>query len=257
MVSPRRLIAAALVAFALVAAACGDDPATVEVDAAPATTTPSTSIPVDPPADPPADPDAETVLAKTTGAAPDIPALPVPGPLPLDAYEATPEVVLGRLRIPAIGIDQPLQEGMTLTAINRGPSHWPGTASPGELGNMVVAGHRTTYSRPFYDLDQLEPGDQMLIETPEVTHTYEVVSTEIVTPDALWISEQRYDYTATTFACHPKGSARYRIVVHWQLVDESGAAVPGPEIPAGVLPDPGDPVTDPGAAVMPGDEVDA
>ncbi|HSL58452.1 MAG TPA: class E sortase [Acidimicrobiales bacterium] len=253
MASPRRLVAAVLAVLALVAVACGDDPATVEADAPPATTAPSTSIPVEPAADP--EVEVDTVLAKSTGAAPDIPALPVPGPLPLDAYEATPEVVLGRLRIPAIGVDEPLQEGMTLTAINRGPSHWPGTAAPGELGNMVVAGHRTTYSKPFYDLDLLEPGDQMLIETPEATHTYELVSTEIVTPDALWISEQTYEYTATTFACHPKGSARYRIVAHWQLVDDTGAPVEGPEIPAGVLPDPGPSASDPGAAVMPGDEV--
>src|SRR5690606_1670041 len=84
--------------------------------------------------------------------------LPVPEPVPADARAATPEVRHGMLEIPAIGLSQPLFEGVTLTAIDRGPSHWPGTAMPGELGNVVVAGHRTTRTRPFWDLDLLQPG---------------------------------------------------------------------------------------------------
>ena len=193
--------------------------------------------------------------AKAIGVSVPLPALPVPGPLPLDAYEPTPEVVVGQLRIPALGVDQPLQEGMTLTAINRGPSHWPGTARPGELGNMVIAGHRTTYSRPFGDLDLVQPGDEMIIEMPDRTVTYVAVGTEIVTPESLWIADQSWTYTATTFACHPKGSARERIVVRWQLVDHTGAPVAGPDVPPGVVP-PAVSRPGAGAAVMPGDEVD-
>jgi sortase A len=251
---PRRLLAvAAVAALALVAAACGDDPAP-EADAA-ATATAPAPPPPPAPTTPPTSAEPRLVPAKAPGAAPQLPRLPVPEPLPLDAYAETPEVVLGRLRIPAIGVDQPLQEGMTLVAINRGPSHWPGTAGPGELGNMVIAGHRTTYTRPFWDLDLLQPGDEMIIETPEATHTYAVTGTEIVTPDALWIADQGFEHTATTFACHPKGSARYRIVVQWQLVDDTGAPVPGPELPDGVEA----PTTrpGPGGGEMPGDEVEA
>lgn len=156
-----------------------------------------------------------------------LPPLPVPEPLPLDAHAPTPEVVLGRLVIPAIGVDEPLHQGMTLTAINRGPSHWPGTAAPGQVGNMVLAGHRTTYSQPFHDLDLVQPGDEMVVETPDgARHVYVATSTEVVAPDALWIAEQTHAFTATTFACHPKGSARQRIVVRWQLVDADGQAVP-------------------------------
>ena len=153
------------------------------------------------------------------------PALPEPEPLPLDPYAATPEVVLGRLVIPALDLDEPLHQGMTLTAIDRGPSQWPGTALPGELGNMVIAGHRTTYSRPFLDLDLVEPGDEMRVETGEGTFRYLAVSTEVVGDDALWIADQSREYTATTFACHPKGSARQRIVVHWRMVDDAGEPV--------------------------------
>jgi sortase A len=156
-----------------------------------------------------------------------LPPLPVPEPLPLDEWAPTPEVVLGRVQIPAIGLDEDLHQGMTLTAINRGPSQWPGTALPGQVGNMVIAGHRTTYGRPFHDLDLVQPGDEMVVSTPDgVRHVYVASGTEVVGPDALWIAEQSYGSTATTFACHPKGSARERIVVRWQLVDATGAPVP-------------------------------
>lgn len=156
----------------------------------------------------------------------ELPELPVPDPLPVNAFQAAPEIVIGHITIPRLGVDVALHEGMTLTAINRGPSHWAGTALPGQVGNMVIAGHRTTYSRPFYDLDLIVPGDEMIIRHGDETFTYVAERTEIVGPDALWIADQSYEFRATTFACHPKGSARQRIVVFWQLVDDEGNPVP-------------------------------
>lgn len=145
-------------------------------------------------------------------------ALPVPEDAPLDAYAPTPEVVHGLLELPTLGVSQPLGEGVTLTAINRGPSHWPGTALPGQLGNVVVAGHRTTYTRPFHDLDLLAPGDPLVFRMNDGTAwTYEATATEIVGPDAMHVVDQGPEHTATLFACHPKGSAAQRIVVHFRL----------------------------------------
>ncbi|MFP5320945.1 MAG: class E sortase [Acidimicrobiia bacterium] len=145
--------------------------------------------------------------------------LPVPEEPPLDPYEPTPEVRHGTLEIPAIGLSQPLFEGVSLTAINRGPSHWPGTAMPGELGNVVVAGHRTTYTRPFWDLQALNPGDQLIFAMADGSrHTYALDRLEIVSPDAVHIVDQTHAYTATLFACHPRGSARQRIVAHFTMV---------------------------------------
>ncbi|MFP4512422.1 MAG: sortase [Acidimicrobiales bacterium] len=176
---------------------------------APATTTTSTTTTTEPPPAP-------------------LPELPVPDPLPANVFQAEPEdVVIGHITVDRLGIDEPLHQGMSLTMINRGPSHWPGTAMPGQVGNMVLAGHRTTYSRPFHDLDLIEPGDEMIIEAEGETHTYQAVNTEIVAPDDMWIADQSHEFTATTFACHPKGSARQRIVVFWQLVDDDGEPVPG------------------------------
>jgi sortase A len=145
-------------------------------------------------------------------------ALPVPEDAPVDAYAPTPEVVHGLLELPTLGVSQPLGEGVTLTAINRGPSHWPGSAMPGQLGNVVVAGHRTTYTRPFHDLDLLAPGDPLVFRMNDGTAwTYEATGTEIVGPDAMHVVDQGPEHTATLIACHPKGSAAQRIVVHFRL----------------------------------------
>ena len=169
-----------------------------------------------------------TTLAQTS-TAPAI-QLPVPALLPEDAYADTPEVVVGRITIPALGIDEALQQGMTLTAINRGPSHWPGTAGPGQLGNMVVAGHRTTFSRPFRYLDKLQPGDQVIYTTEAGSFAYAVTSTEIVSPEAVEIADQTVGYTSTLFACHPPGSAAQRIVTRLQLLDGAGQPVVAPTL---------------------------
>ena len=144
--------------------------------------------------------------------------LPAPHAVPADAREATPEVRHGLLEIPSIGLSQPFFEGVTLTAIDRGPSHWPGTAMPGELGNVVVAGHRTTRTRPFWDLDLVQPGDELIFTMADGTrHVYALDRIEIVDDEAMHIVDQSYGYRATLFACHPKGSARQRIVGHFTL----------------------------------------
>jgi LPXTG-site transpeptidase (sortase) family protein len=150
------------------------------------------------------------------------PDLPVPEPLPEDPYAPEPDVRVSNISIPAIGIDEPLHVGMTLTAINRGPSMWPGTALPGEVGNTVIAGHRTTYGAPFGNLDQLAEGDEVVFNDENGEHTYAVEALEIVDPTAVDIASQSNEYTATLFACHPPGSARQRIVVHLQLLRGNG-----------------------------------
>lgn len=152
------------------------------------------------------------------------PELPTPEPPPIDPLAPTPEIRHGTLEIPAIGLSQSLFEGVTLTAINRGPSHWPGSAMPGELGNVVVAGHRTTYTRPFWDLHLLEPGDELVFTTDAGRFVYALTSIEIVEPEGLHILTQTNAHTATLFACHPRGSARQRIVGHFTQVEAEPTA---------------------------------
>jgi sortase A len=103
--------------------------------------------------------------------------------------------------------------------IDRGPAHWAGTSFPGGPGNVVLAGHRSTHTRPFTDLDRLAPGDLVYLTNPRGFEVmYKVTETFIVAPTALWISYDNGEPLLTMFACHPKGSAAQRIVVRAQLV---------------------------------------
>ncbi|CAN5842328.1 hypothetical protein BH20ACT4_BH20ACT4_14350 [soil metagenome] len=111
-----------------------------------------------------------------------------------------------------------MHEGVELSTLDYGPGHWPGTAMPGEAGNVVVAGHRVSHNADFRNLDQLSSGDEVIFNTGSGRHVYSVVSTEIVQPDAMWIVDQTSDAIATLFACHPPGSVSERIVVRLQLV---------------------------------------
>jgi LPXTG-site transpeptidase (sortase) family protein len=154
-----------------------------------------------------------------------LPPLPIPEPVPENAHADTPQVVLGTIELPRIGVTGDIQEGITLTAINRGPGHWPGTAMPGELGNVVIAGHRTTYTKPFNRLDALQPGDPIVMTTPAGRFTYQVRGIVIVPGEAIDIAEQSYAHTATLFACHPPGSARQRIVAKLRLLAADGTPV--------------------------------
>jgi sortase A len=124
---------------------------------------------------------------------------------------------LGTIEIPAIGLQRTLQEGIRLSTLDRGPGHWPGTAMPGEVGNVVVAGHRVSHNQDFRNLDDLGAGDEVIFTTGAGRFVYRVDSVEIVGPDALWIVDQGSERTATLFACHPPGSVRQRIVVHLSL----------------------------------------
>ena len=221
----------------VVAAACGEPSTstareistvatavvTVPSTAAPTTVTPSTTTTaaatttVAPTTAPTTSVEVTTTLPATTVAV-----IPSPVPPP-NANAVEPMAELGSIEIPKIGLTHSMFEGVTLSTLNHGPGHWPGTAEPGQVGNMVIAGHRVSHDHPFEDIDQLAPGDEVIVNNTVGRFVYQVTSTEIVTPDSLWIIDQTADRTATLFACHPKGSTRQRIVVHLAFVDSPAA----------------------------------
>lgn len=145
------------------------------------------------------------------------PARRAPAAVPKDPYANEPLIELGTMEIPKIGLNHRIFQGITLRSIDRGPSHWPGTALPGQVGNSVFAGHRTTKSKPFRNIDQLAPGDEVIFNVEGRRSVYVVTGSEVVTPKALHIVDQTPTPTATLFACHPPGSARYRYVVRLAL----------------------------------------
>ena len=161
-----------------------------------------------------------TTLNPTTTTMAGPPGLPQPTrpvDVPADPYAPEPLVEIGTIEIPKLGLVHRIFHGVTLRTIDHGPSHWPGTAFPGQTGNAVFAGHRVTHSRPFRNIDQLVPGDQVVFTVNGVRSMYTMTGSEIVTPDALRIVDPTPTPTATLFACHPPGSARYRYVVKLAL----------------------------------------
>lgn len=135
---------------------------------------------------------------------------------------------VARLVIPAIGLDRIVVEGVGTAQLRGGPGHYPGTARPGEQGNVGIAGHRTTYGAPFGDLDRLHPSDRITLDTVDArSFTYEVLGTEIVAPNEVRVLDDQGDDRLTLTSCHPKRSARRRIVVSARLVvpDEAPASI--------------------------------
>lgn len=137
--------------------------------------------------------------------------------VPADPYAPEEIVEIGTIEIPKLGVRQRLMHGVTLRNIDLGPSHWPGSALPGETGNMVVAGHRVTHSRPFRNIDQLTVGDQIVVRAKGMKATYRVAFSFVVTPDRTDIANDTGTPSLTLFACHPPGSARQRYVVRADL----------------------------------------
>jgi sortase A len=185
-----------------------------DASAAPTTTSTSTTTSTLPPtttttttAPPP-----PTTVAVSPPVAADAPVAP-----PRNAYAAEPIRVIGTIEIPKLGLRSTMGEGISLRNIDRNPSHWPGTAMPGQRGNVVVAGHRVTHTRPFRHIDDLRPGDEVFFTVGAARYRYVVTGSQVVTPSQTEIVNQTPDATATLFACHPPGSARYRYVVHLKL----------------------------------------
>ena len=132
---------------------------------------------------------------------------------------------LTRIRIPKIGLDVVVVEGTSASALRAGAGHYPQTPLPCEDGNVGIAGHRTTYGKPFANIDRLEPGDTIILETPVGSCTYEVAAPLasakekgpgywVTSPDDFSVvANDPSQHLLTLTACHPKGSASHRIIV--------------------------------------------
>ncbi len=202
MAPASRRVAVLTAVLLLSAAACsaGEKPRPLagRAAAAPAPPAPTTTQPLVPP----------TTLT----------ALPKPVDMPEDSYAPEPVVEIGSIEIPALGLAHPVFQGVTLHNIDRGPSHWPGTALPGERGNTVFAAHRVTNSQPFRHIDRLANGDEVVFTVNGSRSTYRVTGNQIVEPADTWIAIQSDEFTGTLYTCHPPGSFAYRYVVNLELV---------------------------------------
>ena len=119
--------------------------------------------------------------------------------------------------IPAIGLKTPLVHGIRDKDLAKGLGLWPGTGRIGQPGNAVIAGHRTSHTRPLYSIDKLKKGDAIIFRTPQGIAEYRVTKTRIVKPNDMWITRPTKGSTITLFACHPPHSIAYRWVVFAKL----------------------------------------
>lgn len=160
------------------------------------------------------------------------PAAPPPG------YAPAPGDPVFRLEIPKIKLNWLVVEGVGTEDLKKGPGHYPGCregfpeplclpweeAWPGQDERVIVSGHRTTYGRlgelggPFFNIDKLAEGDEIITRTKWGTFTYEVTEKRIVQPNSLAITIPSGEAEIVLTTCNPKYSAAQRLIVFGKLV---------------------------------------
>jgi sortase A len=127
--------------------------------------------------------------------------------------------VEGAITVPAVpSINFFFVEGTSRDDLKKGPGHYPGTPMPGTIGNAAIAGHRTTYLHPFWDLDKVVPGVDIVVRTTAGTFDYRAYQQLVVPANQVSVVDNTPDAELTLTSCHPKGYAEHRIVVKARLV---------------------------------------
>ena len=163
---------------------------------------------------------------------------PAPAPAPVEEPVGPPPVLeepteegatFATLRVPRWGSDyvRTISHGTSRPVVLDvlGIGHYEGTAMPGKVGNFAVAGHRTTYNKPFNRVEELEVGDPLVVQTPDTWYVYRVTSTQIVLPRQVEVIAPVPDQPGATpttammtlTTCHPMFSAQERFIVHAEL----------------------------------------
>jgi len=120
---------------------------------------------------------------------------------------------LALMRIPRLEIEVPVFAGTSDLILNRGVGQIEGTAMPGEVGNIGIAGHRDGFFRPLKDITL---GDEIVIETPTERTTFIVDDLHIVDPSEVWVLAPTDTPAVTLVTCYPfyfVGSAPQRFIV--------------------------------------------
>ena len=125
---------------------------------------------------------------------------------------------MGRIRIPRIGISFVVVNGTSTSALESGPGIYPETVFPGLGGTTAIAGHRTTYLAPFRHIDELRPGNRIMLDMPYARFTYTVMGSAVVLPTDVHAAVDRVGYSRLVLsACTPLFSAAKRLLVFARL----------------------------------------
>lgn len=130
---------------------------------------------------------------------------------------------LTRLQIPKLGVNVVVVQGDDENALKAGAGHYPETPLPCHEGNVAIAGHRTTYGKPFANVDRLVPGDKIILTTPVGSCIYSVAQKPFVVLPTDWqvVANTPGRFELTLTSCHPKGSASHRIIIKALMVSSS------------------------------------
>jgi sortase A len=145
--------------------------------------------------------------------------LPEGPPVAATRTAAPPEgQPIGDIRIPVIGVNQVVVEGTNTPDLRKGPGHYTGTPLPGQPGNASVAGHRTTYGHPFYNLDAVKVGDHIVLTTLQGIFVYDTTRSWVVSPSDTAVIRNSLANLITLTTCNPRFSATTRLIVQGKLV---------------------------------------
>jgi sortase A len=152
---------------------------------------------------------------------------PVAAPHSTAPAEGNP---IGDIRIPVIGLNQVVVEGTNTPDLRKGPGHYTGTPLPGQAGNAAIAGHRTTYGHPFYNLDAVKVGDPIVLTTLQGVFVYDTTKSFVVSPSDTTVVDDVIGNQLTLTTCNPRFSATTRLIIqgtlaHSQLFQNTGLPV--------------------------------
>lgn len=129
---------------------------------------------------------------------------------------SSPEQAI-RIQIPALNVDAPIVQGDGWEQLKKGVGQHLGSPNPGDAGNMIFSAHNDVYGEIFRYLDQLQPGDEILVFTQQRQYTYVVSGTQIVEPTQVEVMASTSDPTTTLISCYPYLKDKQRIVVFADL----------------------------------------
>jgi sortase A len=126
--------------------------------------------------------------------------------------------VIGRIRVPRMGVNMLLVNGTDHETLKKGPGRDERTFMPGENRLVYIAGHRTTYLAPFSHIDSLRAGDRVTIEVPYGTFIYAVTQHRIVPANDLSVLRSPRHEVVELQACHPRFFATHRYIAYARLL---------------------------------------
>jgi sortase A len=124
---------------------------------------------------------------------------------------------IGILQMPKLGATYTVVQGTDDASLQKGPGHYPETPFPGLRQTVAIAGHRTTYLAPFRNINQLRPGDRIVVTTRYAEFNYRVQYNKVVQPTAWWVTHNVGYERLVLSACNPLYSAAQRIVTFARL----------------------------------------